>query len=533
MTRKRALIVNAYCDELRRPVARPNKIPRAMTPAFLAGVFDRDACEVRLHDELHDGPLSDPALLGWPDLLVLTGLNTAFDRIKQLTAYARTLNPRVVVTAGGSAIRALPRLAARYVDYVCTGDIEQLADVIRDAWGPGYAAEDQTPRFDLLKSGRIGYAETSRNCQFRCSFCTLSAHRRRYESYTPIAIRRQIEAQGYKDIVVLLDNNFYGPDRNDFHARLNMLDALHREGCMGGWAALVSGDFFTPENLHAARQAGCLALFSGVESFDSAWLRTRAKFQNTRLPQEELIARCHEAGIVFLYGMMLDLTSRRIADIRTELDFVFGNPRLSLPSYLAMPIPLLGTPFFRDCVREGRMLPNVRLRDMDATTLTLRPLDPLPEAVAFVRDLQQIRGYRLQALLHTARFAHRNFSRFNAIQKLISLGNVAALCAPTLASGTWSLRTARTFVATTEPLDGNYRPALPVAPKYADHFRPTMVTDAQGQLTEEIAECSGSYANARHDPLAGQPTTIPQYVRTTPSSSTARASATRVPTLIG
>jgi hypothetical protein len=497
MISKRVLIVNAYCDELRLPVARPNKIPQAMAPAFLGGTFNRTACEVRLYDELHSGPLNDPALLGWPDLLVLTGLNTAFDRMKQLAAYARTLNPRVLTVAGGSAIRALPRLASHYFDYACTGDTEELKDVIRDAWGHGFTAEEPTPRFDLLPPSRIGYVETSRNCQFRCSFCTLSVHRRRYTSYAHAEIRRQIEAQSAKDIFVLLDNNFYGPDRNDVLARMDVLAALCHEGRMKGWAALVSGDFFTPENLRAARNAGCLALFSGVESFDTAWLRSRSKFQNTRLPQEEMITRCHEAGIVFLYGMMLDLTTRRIADIRAEMDFVFSNPRLPLPSYLALPIPLLGTPFFHDCVRQGRMLPNVRLRDMDATTLALRPLDPLPEAVAFVRSLQQIRGYRLRALLHTARFTRRNFGRFNTLQRLIALGNAAALCAPTITSGAWSRRTTRTFVATTEPLDNSYRSALPVASRFQDHFRPTMVTDAQGRLTDEMAEDLGSSEGIR------------------------------------
>ena len=490
MPRRRVLIVNCYSDEMRVPVARPWRTPQAMAPAFLAGAFAPGSCEIRLYNEILSGPLEDEAWLGWPDLLVLTGLNTAFDRMKQLTAYARTRNPRVVVAAGGPAVRSLPELSGRFFDYACTGDVEQLRDVIRDAWGPGYVAEEMSPRFDLNTAGRIGYAETSRNCQFRCSFCTLTAHRNRYRSYSPAEIRRQIVSQGRKDVVVLLDNNFYGPDRADFHARLETLGSLCREGRMGGWAALVTADFFTPENLKAARAAGCLALFSGVESFDAEWLRSCRKLQNMRLPQLELIGNCLDAGILFLYGLMLDVTSRPLADLEAELDFIFSTPEIPLPGYLALPIPILGTPFFRDCVRAGKLLPLVKLRDMDSTTLTLRPLDPLPEVAAFVRKLQTLSGRRAGALAHTLLFARRRFGGLNAAQRLMALGIVAGLCAPRLSTGAlaWPTRNRRTYVATTEPLDRAYTPAFPVAAQYEGHFAPTMVTDAAGRLTAEMAE---------------------------------------------
>jgi hopanoid C-2 methylase len=502
MIRKRVLIVNCYVDELRLPVARPRKLPQSLAPAFLAGALDPQRCEVRLYSELFSGPLEDEALLSWPDLLVLTGLNTAFDRMRHLTAYVRTKNPRVIVAAGGPAVRALPQLSACTFDYVCTGDVEQLREVVRDAWGGAFTAEEMRPRFELLPPGRIGYIETSRNCQFRCSFCTLSAERQRYLSSTPAQIRDQVRRQGRKDIVVLLDNNFYGPNRTEFHARLETLRELHREGSLGGWAALVTGDFFTPENLRLAREAGCMALFSGVEAFDMEWLRSCRKVQNTRVPQVEMIRNCLDAGILFLYGLMLDVTTRPLADLKAELDFIFSTPEISLPSYLALPIPLLGTPYFHECVAAGRLLPNLRLRDMDSTTLALRPVDPLPEVAAFVRDLQALAGYRWRSVRHTAAFAWRYGRRFDLIQSLSALGNVAGLVTPRLASGallqSWlSARGPRTHIGGTEPLDALYTPALPVAERFADYFRPTMVTDGAGGLTSEMAELAPASAALR------------------------------------
>src|SRR5438445_3916639 len=107
--RKRILIVNCYVDETREPIQRTHKIPQAMGPAYLAGVFAPERCDLRLYSELASGPLEDESLLGWPDMLVLTGLTTALDRMLHLTAYARTKNPRVVVVAGAHAVPALPR----------------------------------------------------------------------------------------------------------------------------------------------------------------------------------------------------------------------------------------------------------------------------------------------------------------------------------------------------------------------------------------------------------------------------------------
>ncbi len=494
---KRVLIVNCYLDELRAPVVRSRKIPQSMAPVFLAGAFSPQHCEIRLYSELDRGPLYNEALLSWPDMVVLTGLNTAFDRMKQITAYARTKNPRVIVVAGGPAIRALPKLASHYFDYACTGDIEQLQDVIRDAWGGAYLAETMSPRFDLLPPGRIGYLETSRNCNFRCSFCTLSAEKRRYQSYASANIREQVLQQGYKDVLVLLDNNFYGPNRGDFFTRLETLKQLYHEKRFGGWAALVTNDFFTPVNLRLARESGCVALFSGVESFDADWLRGCRKTQNTRAPQIELIRSCLDAGIVFLYGLMLDVSTRSLADLRAELEFIVSTPEITLPSYLALPIPILGTPYFHQCVAEKKLLPNLRLRDMDCTTLTMQPREGLQETAQFVKDLQHLRGLRLKALSHTARFAARYFEGFSSVQKLIALGNTAGLLAPvaassSLLSGLRHSRSARTHIGGTEPLDALYTPAFAVDERFAGHFQPTRVTDAEGNLSGEMAELSSA-----------------------------------------
>lgn len=101
--RKRVLIVNVFLDEYRRTTGSPYRVPQAMAPCFLAGAFSARACDLRIYNEQYSGVLRDADLLAWPDMLVLTGLTSAYDRMLHLTAYARSLNPRVVVVVGGLA----------------------------------------------------------------------------------------------------------------------------------------------------------------------------------------------------------------------------------------------------------------------------------------------------------------------------------------------------------------------------------------------------------------------------------------------
>jgi hopanoid C-2 methylase len=464
----------------------------AMAPAFLAGVLDRKRCDVRLYNEVSSGSLHDRNLLAWPDVLVLTGLTTAFDRMLHLTAYARTLNSKVIVVAGGPAIRAFPRYARKFFDYVCLGDVEELSDVAVELFGTEILAEETRPRFDLAYwIGSVSHVESSRNCNFRCSFCTLTADGNGYQKYSIDNLRKQILAVGYKRFLLFLDNNFYGNDQRFFQQRIDLLQELHGQNCFGGWAALVTNDFFyNDKNLERARQSGCVALFSGVESFDTTWLRSMNKRQNSRLDPVELISKCLSAGIVFLYGMMLDVTTRVVADLESELEFVFQNPEITLPSYLSLPIPFPGTPFFNDCVRQDRLLPNTRVRDLNSAVLSLRPLESIEHVRRFISATQTIRGYRGKILKHMWDFYRRYRKVLPPSQMRLCAGNSAWLFANELFTApSWmGRRRERTYVSSSERLDDLYRPALPVASRYQHYFAPTMLTDARGAIAPALSD---------------------------------------------
>lgn len=494
-SRKRVLVVNCYFDYTRRSVPRPFKVPQAMTPVYLAGAFSAGLCDVRIYNEQYSGPLEDEGLLSWPDMLVMTGLTSAFDRMLHLTAYARTKNPSVIVVAGGSSIRAIPNYSRQFFDYCCRGDIEEMNEVIAEAFGIDYVAHEMLPRYDLIRqTKRIGYVETSRNCNFRCPFCVLTGEGSRYQKYDLEYIRRQIITMGKKKHVIFLDNNFYGNDRMYFLERLELIKDMRKAGFFRDWAALVTNDFFyKDENLKLVRDAGCFGLFTGIEAFDTQWLQNN-KVQNIRFPQVELIRKSLDAGVVFHYGLIMDVTTRRIDDLRRELDFIISTPDITLPGYLVPPIPILGTPFFNECLVKGAILPETKLRDLDSVTLSLRPLDPIDEVADFLRNIQGLYGYRLRLLKHSLGFYKRYRSKLTNFQMMVALNSSLLLCAERLVTSCGWMRAQHkrtryhTHISTREPLDDVYTPAFCVDSQYEDYFKPTMVTDKAGCLSDYLIE---------------------------------------------
>ena len=486
----RALVVLAHFDDTRNPEGRPRFIPQGVGHAVLAGAFDSERVDIVLYSEFHSGPLLDERLLSWPDMLVLTGVTSAFDRMRQLAAYVRVKAPGCVVVAGGPAIRNLPLASARTFDYACDGDVEELIAIAADVFGPHLAATALTL---LAWKSPVNYAETSRYCNFRCSFCALTGERRHYVNYDLDFIERQLRGYRDKKIVLFVDNNFYGSSRSAFDRKLDRLAALHEEGVVPGWIALVTSDFFArPENLARAKRAGCLGLFCGVESFRSDRIAAYDKRQNLIMPQVDMVRTCLEAGIVFQYGLIFDPASQRREEMEAELDFVVGCSVIPPAGFPQPDDPLLGTPHFEQTASARGFLPLAKLRDMDGFTLMTHPKDGLDAVLPFVRKLAKLDGRAHQIARHGFGFWRRYRGVLSGRQMGSLLMNSARLCLPGFVNGRRTATAAEderlTYVTTTQPLGPLYRPAFPLPGRFEDHFSPTMITDRAGRLEPEIAE---------------------------------------------
>jgi hopanoid C-2 methylase len=479
---KKVLIVTCRFDEDRKGGSRPWRVPQAMAGAFVAGGFNPRLCEIRLYSELYSGPLADLDLLRWPDMLVLSGLQVDFDRFLHLTAYARTLNPNVIVVAGGSLVDVLPMFSRRFFDYCCGGPVEEIQDVIRDAFGADHVAETFTPRYDLAYWSRgVGLVESSRYCNFHCNFCTMSIGNHSYVNFDVQEVRRQILSTRRKNIF-FLDNNFYGNNLHQFESKLEMLTEMKRRGELRSWGAELTADFFMkPRNLELARESGCTALFCGVESFDSESLASFEKRQNMT-DQVELIRRCLEAGILFLYGIIVDPTRRSIKSLQAEFEFILNNDEITLPSYFTLPIPLLGTPLFFEYLNARAILPRTRVRDLDGTTLSLRPLDDLGRVAEFWSRLLRWEDCKRKMAARTVRFLRRYRHSLDWRACSVSVGNSVTQLLPRYRNRK------RTFVSTTECLDPVYEPLCSVPARFEQYFKPVYVTDEEGRLNRDLEE---------------------------------------------
>ena len=485
--RIRVLIVNCFSDRERGARGNPRFVPQALTPYALAGVLDAEQCEIRVACEFANGPLEDLRLLAWPQVLVLTGLNPALDRMKQLCAYARLLAPGVRVIVGGPLARVLPRHCARFFDLVLGGDVEQLAEALGALHGRSLMSAEPLPRFDLVPRRQwTAHAESGRNCNFRCNFCAMTAEGRAHAPRPVAELRRTLELLGPQRCVMFLDQNFYAGARADFDAKLDLLAEFHARGSLRGWAALVTAEFFArPELLARAQASGCIGFFSGVESLDAIQLARMHKKQNLVLPQFERITRCLDAGLSFHYGLIHDPLACSGQALLDELRELLARP-VTLPSFVSLAIPLIGTPLFDERLQAKALLPGIRLRDMDGRSLLTQSLDGERAS----RDLiarMETGGLapRAAVLAHGLRLAARYAGRMRPLSFISALSPNAALLLPGLGTARRE-RLARSHDARTEPLGSLYRPLLPMPERLRAHFEPTQVTDAEGALHEDV-----------------------------------------------
>jgi len=492
--RPRVMIVNAYVDPWRSAAPMKLFIPRAMAPYYLAGRFDGTRVDLRIHDECFHGALLTPRTFQWPDLVILTGLTAAFDRARQLAAYFRNANPKVVVVIGGPIARALPVHCGAVFDHVLDGDVESLDGFIDDSLGPDLVADEPAPRFDLAGwSFGLGFVETTKNCNFACAFCSLTGEGRAYQSYRSQEIERQLDAQKRFQMLMVLDNNFYGNNRADFLRRTELLGARWRRGDFLGWGALVTGDFFkNPDNLARVAENGCKALFSGVESLDPEVLRSYNKRHSLSSDPKTLSRLCAEHGILFDYGMMVDFGQQRVSEVDAQIEALLASPETPLPALLSLTIPIFGTPHFAESARAGRLMPNLKLADLDGQKLVEWPQEPLETVVPFLKQLLQFRGRKLALTRHAVRHAWSRRSSFDVSQSFISLIGPLVRYGGGLRIGsyrqmrqTWA-EPRRTFCALTDGLSASYRPVMPLKAQFESAFEPLLLTDGEGRLRDGV-----------------------------------------------
>lgn len=269
----------------------------------------------------------------------------------------------IKVVMGGPHVTLLPDEAKKHCDYLIVGEAEEIWPQFLEAFYDGNARCRYTcerppslqglpiARRDLIKRRMYtkGAVFASRGCPYSCRYCNLK------QIYHPSFRMRPIH-EVIKDIMTIEQDYFVFWDDNFFGDIDYAKELLHELKPLGKkWAAQVTIDRCQDEELlDLVRDAGCLYLFIGLESFSAESLASVNKEINNVVKYGHTIKLIHKCGISVWAGIIFGFDTD---DQDVFKDTLTACEQLGIdgvtPSILT---PLPGTPIFYELKNEGRLL---------------------------------------------------------------------------------------------------------------------------------------------------------------------------------
>ena len=328
-----------------------------ITMPYLAGFVDEARYEIRLVDEYNQRiPYAAPI-----DLVAITVNTPNATHCYRMAARFQATGAKVVL--GGPHATLRPAEAALHCDHLIVGEAEETWPQFLDEFQRGVARArydcERTPvleklpipRRDLIHRRRFtkGAAFATRGCPYRCSYCNLKqlyADQFRTRPIPEVIADLTSMPNRY---FVFWDDNFFG----DLEHATHLLKAL--KGLGKRWAAQVSLDRCADERLlRLAREAGCVYLFIGLETFSEAGLASVNKGFNRVARYQSTIELIHKQGISVQAGVVFGFDADTPDVFATTLqaceDLGIDGVTVSLLT------PLPGTGLHEQLRREGRLL---------------------------------------------------------------------------------------------------------------------------------------------------------------------------------
>ena len=328
-----------------------------ITMPYLAGFVDERKYDITLVDEYNQTIPYGRKF----DLVAITVNTPNASHCYEISRRFR--EDAVKVAMGGPHVTLMPDEAEQNCDYLLVGEAEETWPQFLEAFHDGNAQRRYTcgqppslrglpiARRDLIKRRMYtkGAVFASRGCPYSCSYCNLK------QIYCPSFRMRPIQ-EVIEDIMtidqdyfVFWDDNFFG-DIDYARQLMRELKPLGKK-----WAAQVTIDRCQDEELLGlARDAGCLYLFIGLESFSAESLASVNKEINDTIAYRRTIQLIHRCGISVWAGIMFGFDTD---DQDVFKDTLAACERLGIdgvtPSILT---PLPGTPIFDELKNEGRLL---------------------------------------------------------------------------------------------------------------------------------------------------------------------------------
>ncbi|OJT27443.1 radical SAM protein [Archangium sp. Cb G35] len=386
----RIAVISTYTHPTRQRIKEPS-IMQSSVPELIAGLCPEDA-EIELYNEKE---LDIPLDREW-DLVFFSYLHSYYEHTKVLSTLFRQRG--IVTVAGGRHASHFPDDCERYFDAVITGEPEPnvpalVADFQKGQLKKRYGLSargvtDIRPyRYDLIDFShnkvRLPGIEASRGCPFSCNFCVLTGHERyRYRPVPQVIDEIQTRMCWNKNFFGLMDDAFVFLDNN-----LGGSPKYLRELCEAliplkkTWGCALTFNVLKDESLvKLMGRAGCRYIYTGLESLNPESIEAMNKGQNKLSEVNAVIQRAFSSGILLSFGLIVGSDG----DTNEYLEKVpqyLADLRYFSITFLGIVSPYPETPFFREVVSEGRLLPGTISRDYDGYTLCHRPKNLHPSEV--------------------------------------------------------------------------------------------------------------------------------------------------------
>ena len=283
-----------------------------LTMPYLAAFIDENLFSITLVDEYCQKIPYHKRF----DLVAITVNTPNAPHCYEISGHFRRRGSKVLM--GGPHVTLLQDEAAEHCDYLLAGEGEItwkkfLADYVEGnpqkryvSNAPPSLANIPIPRWDLLKRSRImkGAIFATRGCPYNCRYCNLKQIY--HNSFRTRPIDEVIaEIQTIRSLFfVFWDDNLFA-DRSYARSLLRAMIPLKRK-----WAAQTALKECADDGMLAlAREAGCMYLFLGLESFSADSLDDAGKCINRVTDYKPVIKRIHDHGIMVQAGIIFGFDS--------------------------------------------------------------------------------------------------------------------------------------------------------------------------------------------------------------------------------
>ncbi len=357
---------------------------------------------------------------GWPDLVAISFFSGFTQAAYALAAQYRALGVRVV--AGGPHVTYWPEEALKHVDAVVTGEAESVwPELLRDAecgrlrklyrGSPSDMTGLPMPRYDLLEKRFIvpRVIQATRGCPFRCSFCSVPDLNPGYRMRPVEDVIRDIASSHFPHF--WQDKVAWFWDDNLLIQRRWAKDLLREmAGLNRWWLTQASIDIVKDrELLDLMERSGCIGIFLGIESLDSAALKSVGKHQNRAHEYKDAIDRLHDRGICVMAGLISgfdDQTPETIISTAGRLNAL----GVDVP-FLSILTPFRGTQIYEEYLASGRILRDRGWRHYNGYNVAFQPAQMTQDELLAAHRRLWRRAFAPGAILERLARGTRQLSR--------------------------------------------------------------------------------------------------------------------------